>query len=253
MLLFARDVDGVLVTRVKCTFMLNDMIILQLLAFLTLNFFSSLHNIMTLWYLAGLYLIWLGLWFFLDDGDILVGFLWVIDLGVGLIFFIFILHYSAFLHQKSNVDKAARELSFIAMAIFFLGLFFYFFGRPVDSSILDTFANTWVFMLHWYDYYTIFYSQTITELNLLRTIYFANNSFEFILVSFMLFYGIVAAILATFLIKRIFSFLNYGQIVDYKFLNYSLAAAFIKNQDPLQQQGTSTGTRVWLKSKQTRL
>ena len=82
--------------------MFNEMLILQVLLIITMFFFINTFNILTLWYLAGIYLVLLGWWLLLDDGDILVGFLWVIDLGVGLIFFMFILHYSTFLHKKSN-------------------------------------------------------------------------------------------------------------------------------------------------------
>ena len=85
------------------------MFILQVLSIVTLFFFISTYNILTLWYLAGIYLVLLGWWLLLDDGDIFIGFLWVIDLGVGLIFFIFILHYSTFLHQKAILNKSSRE------------------------------------------------------------------------------------------------------------------------------------------------
>jgi len=81
--------------------MLNEIFLLQLLVFLTLAFFVSTYNILTLWLLGGFYLMILGVWLLLDDGDIFVGFLWVIDLGVGLIFFIFVLHYSTFFISES--------------------------------------------------------------------------------------------------------------------------------------------------------
>ena len=78
----------------------------------------------------------------LDDGDIFIGFLWVIDLGVGLVFFIFILHYSTFLHQKSNLDKSSREISFILFSLFFILSFFYFFINPVDIDYTKGFSKT---------------------------------------------------------------------------------------------------------------
>jgi hypothetical protein len=55
--------------------MLNEMFILQSLAFMTLIFFTQTANLITLWYLAGIYLVILGFYILLDDGDILVGFL----------------------------------------------------------------------------------------------------------------------------------------------------------------------------------
>ena len=72
--------------------MLNELLIIQVFALIVLIFFVNTFNIITLWYLAGIYLVLLGILLLLDDGDIFIGFLWVIDLGVGLVFFIFILH-----------------------------------------------------------------------------------------------------------------------------------------------------------------
>jgi len=167
--------------------MFNDMFILQILSFVTLTFFVSTYNILTLWYLAGIYLVLLGWWLLMDDGDIFIGFLWVIDLGVGLVFFIFILHYSTFLHQKANVDKSSRELCFILFSIFFLFFFLFFFSNPIDINYTTGFSKTWFFFISWYDYYDFFFSSIVTDLNLLREIYFYNNSFEFFLINFMLF------------------------------------------------------------------
>jgi hypothetical protein len=55
--------------------MLTDVIICQLLLFITLFFFCSVINIFSLWYLGGLYLLLLGGLMLLDDGDIFIGFL----------------------------------------------------------------------------------------------------------------------------------------------------------------------------------
>lgn len=233
--------------------MMTDIFILQNLAFVTLFFFISTFNILSLWYLAGIYLVVLGVWLFLDDGDIFIGFLWVIDLGVGLVFFIFILHYSTFTQQKANLDKSSRELSIFFFVIFFVAFFFYFFAQPVDSNYLTGFSKTWFFLISWYDYFELFFANGVTDLNLLREIYFYNNSFEFFLINFMLFYGIVSAVLMTFLIKRIFSFLNVSQYLNYEMLYHINATYFIRNQNFIKQQAVSTGTRVWLKKKSNKL
>jgi hypothetical protein len=180
----------------------------------------------------------------LDDGDIFVGFLWVIDLGVGLIFFIFILHYSTFLHQKSNLDKTSREFSFAAVSIFALSSLFFFVAAPVDSTATSALAKTWFFALSWYDYYDFFFSAVVTDLNLLHEIYFTNNAFEFFLINFFLLYGIVISILMSFLVKRIFNLMNYSQLMDHGLLLQARSTYFIRNQDYLKQQSASTGTRV---------
>jgi hypothetical protein len=106
--------------------LLNEMLLIQTLLIITSLYFISTFNVITVWYLAGIYLVFLGWWLMLDDGDIFVGFLWVIDLGVGLIFFIFILHYSTFLHQKSNLNKTSREFSFTLLSYFLFGSVFFF-------------------------------------------------------------------------------------------------------------------------------
>ena len=229
--------------------MFSDIFLLQNLTFLTLFFFISTFNILSLWYLAGIYLVLLGIWLFLDDGDIFIGFLWVIDLGVGLVFFIFILHYSTFTQQKANLDKSGREVSLFFLSFVTLLILFYFWSQPSDSTFVSGFNKTWFFFLTWYNYYDFSFAQSITDLNLLREIYFYNNSLEFFLINFVLFYGIVSSILLSFLIKRIFSFLNFSQFFNYKMLSQVNATYFIRNQDFLKQQATSTGTRVWLKKK----
>jgi len=122
--------------------MLNDVFLLQNLSFVTLSFFVSTYNILTLWYLAGIYLVCLGCFLLLDSGDIFIGFLWVIDLGVGLVFFIFILHYSTFLHQKAYLNKSAREFCFILVALTFLFTFFYFMSNPIDTTYVKGFLKT---------------------------------------------------------------------------------------------------------------
>ena len=225
------------------------MLVLQGLALTTLLFFLSTYNVVTLWYLGGFYLVLLGLWLLADDGDIFIGFLWVIDLGVGLVFFIFILHYSTFLHQKSTVDKTSRELSFVLLVLLFFVSYLFFLSQPLDSSYSKGFSKTWFFFISWYDYYDFFYSFVVTDLNLLREIYFINNSFEFFLINFLLFYGIISSILLSFFIKRVFNFLNVTQLTSASFLSRVNSTFFIRTQNFIQQQSTTSGARVWTKRK----
>jgi len=229
--------------------MLNEVFFLQILSIISLIFFINTINIITLWYLAGIYLIVLGLLMLLDDADIFIGFLWVIDLGVGLIFFIFILHFSNFLHQKSFFDLSSKYLFLFLFFFFFIFIFFYFISLPNDINLNYQLKKSWFFFLSWYNYYSFYYSFCITDLNLLREIYFYNNSFGFFVINFMLFYGIFASINLCFLIKRIFVFLNLSQLKNINFLNEINSTFFIRNQNFIKQQNTSTGTRVWIKKK----
>jgi len=189
----------------------------------------------------------------LDDADIYIGFLWVIDLGVGLVFFLFILHFSTFLHQKSVVDKSSRILSLMNILLVFLLVFGFHFINPTDNSFQDGLSKSWFLHISWYDYYDFLFNHTVTDLNTLREIYFYHNSFDFFIVNYLLFFGIVSAILLCFLIKRVFNFLNVSQLIDYKLFNFTNSTYFIRNQNFLKQQSTSTGTRVWTKAKNTKL
>jgi hypothetical protein len=229
--------------------LLNETLLLQISILFVTFFFINTFSIQTLWYLAGLYLVLLGWCLLLDDGDIFVGFLWVIDLGVGLVFFIFILHYTTFLHQKSNLDKTSREFSYLLL-VSFLFLSSSSFGlAPTSSDTSSELLKIWNFLISWYDYYEFFLSLTVTDLNLLHEVYFTNNSFEFFIINFFLLYGILASIFLSFLVKRIFTFLNYSQLLDHPTLASVRSTYFIRSQDYLKQQSTSTGMRVWNKSK----
>lgn len=232
--------------------MLNEVFFLQILSVASLLYFLNTVNILTLWYLAGIYLVSIGLLLLLDDADIFIGFLWVIDLGVGLIFFIFILHFSNFLHQKSFIDLSSRFLYFFFFVLIFLIFFFYFFANPTDINLNYQLQKTWFFFISWYNYYSIYFSYSGTDLNLIRELYFYNNAFEFFLINYMLFYGIFTAILLCFLIKRVFVFLNLSQLKNLKLLDEVNSIFFIRNQNFIRQQNSSTGTRVWLKKKKFR-
>jgi hypothetical protein len=229
--------------------MLNEIFLLQIISVITLIFFINTINIITLWYLAGIYLLALGFLLLFDDADIFVGFLWVIDLGVGLVFFIFILHFSNFLHQKSFLDLSNRYLFLFLFFFLFLLLFFFFLSTPNDINFNYQLKKTWFFFISWYNYYSFYYSYSLTDLNVLREIYFYNNSFGFFLINFMLFYGIFGSINLCFLIKKVFVFLNFSQIKNINILNEIGTIFFIRNQNFIRQQNTSVGARVWLKKK----
>ena len=229
--------------------MLNEVFILQILIIGTLFYFTSTINIITLWYLAGIYLLTLGFLLLLDDGDIFIGFLWIIDLGVGLIFFIFILHFSNFLYQKTTFNLSFKNLFHFILYVLILTSFFFFFAAPVNQFYNQTLTQIWFFFLTWYDYYGFYYIRTVTDLNLLREIYFYNNSFEFFIINFMIFYGIFIAINLTFLIKKTFNYLTFSQFTNFNLLHETNSTLFIRNQNFIKQQNTSAGARVWFKNK----
>lgn len=227
----------------------NDFTLLEVLLTITVGLYISTINIMMLLYVGGLYLLLIGVYCFIFDADIYTGFLWVIDLGVGLIFFIFIIHFTDFLHQKATHLVSARHYFFLLGLLIFAITFYYYCGLPHDSTYTNGLHNTWFFRITHMDYYAILFSNEVTDLNTLRETYFLLNAFEFFAVNFSLFFGLIAAILLCFMIQRIFAFMHFSQIKDVKILNYANTGFFIRNQNFNTQQNTSAGVRVWAKNK----
>jgi len=200
-------------------------------------------------YTGGLYLILVGFFCFLNDADIYIGFLWVIDLGVGLIFFIFIIHFTAFLQQKALFNFSARHFFFTYLFTIFILIFSYYWAYPATNSFSGDLDKTWFFKVTHLDYYLVMSSYEVTDLNTLRDTYFLLNGFEFFIVNFSLFFGLVASILMCFMIHRIFNFLNFSQIINLNVLSKADSGFFIRNQDFVVQGTTPTATRVWAKGK----
>jgi len=225
------------------------MLVLELIILASVLFYVCSTNIMMLLYTGGIYLMLIGMFCLLNDADIYIGFLWVIDLGVGLIFFIFIIHFTSFLHQKTLFNISARHFYFSYIFLVFVTVFYYFWASPADSSFYGDLDKTWFFRLSHMDYFMIAFSNEVTDLNTLRDTYFLLNGFEFFVVNFSLFFGLIASILMCFMIHRIFNFLNYSQIVNAKILNASDSGFFIRNQNFVTQQNTSAVVRVWAKAK----
>lgn len=227
----------------------NEILVLELFLLTIIIFYTTSYNLLTLLYNGGLYLITLGLFLLLNDADIYVGFLWVIDLGVGLVFFIFILHFTPFLHQKSQINLSYRYFFFIFNFINLLILLFYFLPKHNDVTIYRDLLKTWFFRLTHTDYYNTYNTYEVTELNLLKNAYFLINNFEFFIVNFSLFFGLLTAILMCFMIQRIFNFLNFSQIINLQLLNALDTNFFIKNQNFVSQQNTPGVVKIWVKSK----
>ncbi len=221
----------------------SEHLLLEFLLIVIIKYFIISSNILILLYTAGLYLIVVGLYSLLGDSDIYIGFLWVIDLGVGLVFFIFMLHFTPFMHQKSKFNFKVRN--FILYNVFFLNLifYFYFFSLNVDSRFNLDLSKMWFFNVFTLNYYFIFFANEVTELNLLRETYFLVCSFIFFIINFSLFYGLVTAILLCFLIHRVFNFLNFSQMKYIKALLFLNSSFFIRLQDPLLQSNTAAVTK----------
>jgi len=99
------------------------------------------------------------------------------------------------------------------------------------------------------DYYSVFSSREVTELNLLKDSYFLLNSFEFFIVNFSLLFGLLCSILLCFMMHRVFNFLNFSQIINLNTLKNTDTNFFIRSQNFVTQQNTPGVVKVWVKSK----
>jgi len=227
----------------------NDLIVLEISLVSLVFFYITTINLTTLLYIAGIYLMLVGLLCLVNDCDIYIGFLWVIDLGVGLIFFIFILHFTSFLFQKSQFSLSSRYFFiFYVFSIFYFSVFYFFsFG---NNNLMDfNSLKVWYFKIQHLDYYFVFNSHEVTELNLLKDSYFILNSFEFFVINFSILFGLLGSIFLCFLIQRIFNFINYNYIVLSGTLHNIDSSFFMKLQDYLTQVNTPQNTRVWSRSR----
>jgi len=137
---------------------LSEHLILEILATMTVFFLITSSNMMMLLYTAGLYLTLIGLYSILNDADIYIGFLWVIDLGVGLVFFIFMIHFTSFLQHKSLFNTSVRLFIFSVSIVLGFLVYFYFFTNYADNLINRDLAKVWVFHLTYLDYYYLLVS-----------------------------------------------------------------------------------------------
>lgn len=229
--------------------MISDIFVLEFYLFIIVILFINAINILMTWYLAGIYLIFGGLLLLLDDGDIFIGFLWIIDLGVGLVFFIFIIHLFTFLSQKVHFELYNNFFFFFILFFIFINMVLYSTLNTVMVNFNYFLKKIWFLNISWYDYYEIFYTKMGTDLNLLREIYFYNNNFEFFLINFMALYGIIASILLIFLIKNLLIKQLSYQYNYFNVLSVIHSVFFIRNQNFLKQQYVAIGSRVWTKKK----
>jgi hypothetical protein len=62
----------------------NDILVLEVSIIFLLFFYTTSTNLLVLLSVGGLYLMLIGVWLLINEGDIYAGFLWVIDLGVAI-------------------------------------------------------------------------------------------------------------------------------------------------------------------------
>ena len=186
-------------------------------------------------------LIVIGVFILKNDGDILTGFLWVLDLGLGLVFFLFILYLLNFLQSK--VDFVINfNLLYNVSGVALPALMILFFNRAT-SSVVD-FLNSWFFYVTYYDYYAIYLVALRSDLNLLKETYYVSSSFEFFLINYVILFAIFLVIILFFFIKYSITLSSFFTLLNPLFMSKNNFFFFMKTQKYIKQFSTTCGVRV---------
>ena len=221
---------------------LNETFFLQIILIATLLFLSSSSSPLSAWIVSGIFLFSIGLLGLNANLNVLVGFLWVVDLGVGLIFLLFLSHLSNFL-ETTVVDSSSqmnRTVFWSATLIIFIVSFLFHNAASgmIEVTPLISASNSYI------HFYTLFTNYEISQLNLLREAFFYSNVWGFYLLNFLVLASLVGMIIFQ---SHMHSFFKKKQI---HLLTQSQAThhpLFLREQNFIKQQQTSSSLRIWAK------
>lgn len=222
--------------------MFNEYIFIQFLIVLFLFLFFFNYEQFFLIINAIIFLILISIYAWLEDLDILINFLLIIDLGLFLILFVFIINsINLFSFFKSNINFT------IFFNIFILFIVCWFFFKIFFQNFNSTFYIINLFVILYQDWFFLFQLLFFTDLQLLSEIYFNFNFFEFIIMNIIIYLTIIFVYYITYfnVIKNAFNFkFSFFLFLKKKIINNTF---FLKNQQFQKQLITPIKTRVWTK------
>jgi hypothetical protein len=206
----------------------------------------SVTSVIMSWYIGGLILLLIGFFIFKSDGDILTGFLWVLDLGLGLVFFLFILYLLNFLQSKVEFLVNFKTLYYLIALVFPVMVTVSFNKTTIN---LYNLTQSWSFHVSYYDYYLFFLSALKSDLNLLKECYYVSSSFEFFIINYVILFAIFLIIILFFFIKNLSLLSSLFTLLNVNFMVKNNFFLFLKSQKYIKQFSTTCGVRVWSKFK----
>lgn len=229
--------------------MFNEYLFLQILLILVIFFLFWITDIYNLLILGIFYLFLFSIMALYNDVDILISFLIIIDLGVFLVLFAFLLHLNKFLTFKNIYDYSFKNLFILSIIIVFITFFYIFINFTNIYNFNKIIEYTWFFFISYIDYYYLYNTVIYSDMHLLKEIYFHINSFEFVCISIFLIIGIMVLY---FLLNYLTLFILKFNILinkNLKILNKNNSVTFFKFQNYNKQINTSASSRVWSKIK----
>lgn len=229
--------------------MLNDVLILQILIVMSVFFLFWCTDVFSTLLLSVMYLLMLSINVFILDADIIVSFLIIIDLGVFLVMFSFMLHVTKFLQLKNYHDLSLSNLNKTISLITLLITYYYLVFFENSSNSVKDVENSWFFYISYYDYYKINNVFINSDLQLLKELYFYINNYEFFVISICIYIGLITAYSIFNFSYKFITNLNVGLITGLKSFNIAEASYFFRYQNIIKQSTTTPSSRVWLKKK----
>jgi len=223
--------------------LLNELLILQTLILISVFFLYWISDVFNSITLGVFYLLIISLYSLYNDSDIFVSFLIIIDLGVFFIMFAFMLHLTKFLVNKNTYNFEFRNLFHSSTILFFFLFYLYFTNFSTDFNFNKKIETSWFFFVSNYNYYEINNTFFLSEMHILKEIYFSFNSFEFLLISF----GIYFAVMTSYFL---FLYLNKISIKNKTIFYYLMknnkqnSTYFFRHQDYSKQSLTLPSTRT---------
>jgi len=222
---------------------LNDFLVLELIILISIILLQRTTNPITFTYLAGFFLFLIGFLMLDFLSTVFVGFLWLIDFGLGVIVILSILLLTKFFNFKTikNIFKKSIYL-------FLLYLIWSLLNTSVSFRYLTTYYSFYT-LIFFLDYYHYFYIIDYAELHLLRYIYFLNNIAEFSLINSFLFFAIFFVLSFFYnlfwiiLVKKNTPLFNLKK----KWLQFSETTNFTRTQNFSKQLNTSSSVFTWKK------
>lgn len=205
-------------------------------------FFSSTNTYYILLYFWVL-VVFFGLYLGLSQMELFLGFFWVAEFTVVFIA-ILLAFYLNTEGLNFNLNLLANKLYFFL--IFFFNIFFFSFSS-LNIAYEVYFFNWLHFEQLFEDYYEAFLNFVLNDFLVLFLNYYFFNSFEFVLLGLILFFGsVVCIVLNSFSKKTNFSNdLNYinlfGPVVD--FLSFN----FLRKQNLIKQANSTSSVRIFKK------
>lgn len=222
----------------------NDFYLCQITLLLTVFYIFFSVSPWSLWICGGIFLSLIGFLGLIANLGIFIGFLWVIDLGVGLIFLIFLSHLMVMGETKLQSNSSRSRKNLPPLLLFFV--LFIISPLAVFEESSTSFSGHFRH-IKWLNYHLLWGDYEISNLNLLREIFFYNNSWEFILINYFTLFALMGLVIFNFSLTQAHKRSIRNSLLNYHKTQIPSAPLFIRDQNFISQQQTSSATRLWEK------